>query len=132
MQTFSQWYSKVKPSKAAYFWTEIRPLLELCWNAATPVVKGTRSQAQNKYYWGVVCKIIGDEVGYIPDEMHQLLAKQFLSYESKGEMFVKSTTKLNTAEMETYLENVRRFAATELSCFVPLPSEYEIKPKGDI
>ncbi|GAI94103.1 unnamed protein product, partial [marine sediment metagenome] len=43
--------------------------------------------------------------------------------ESQGEWFVKSTTKLNTKDMEIYLENVRRFAAMELSCVIPLPNE---------
>ena len=59
------------------------------------------------------------------------MQKQFLKYESQGKMFVKSTTKLNTKDMEIYLENVRRFAAMELSCFIPLPNEtefsYEVK-----
>jgi len=129
--TFLQWFARVKPSKTAYYWSELRPLLEQCWKAARPVQKGTRSQKQNKYYWGVVLKIMSDEIGYLPDECHQLMQIQFLKYESNGEWFVKSTTKLNTKEMEIYLENVRRFAAMELSCFVPLPGEtefsYEVK-----
>ena len=125
--TFEQWYSRVKFSKTAYFAKEIKPLLEKCWHAARPKKKLTRSQAQNKYYWGVVCKIIGDEIGYLPDEIHQLMGKEFLKYEHKGEWFVKSTTKLNTKEMEEYLENVRRFASMELSIFVPLPNETTFK-----
>jgi len=91
----------------------------------------TRSEKQNRYMWGCVYKIMGDELGYLPDECHQLMQKQFLKYESQGEWFVKSTTKLNTKEMEEYLENVRRFASMELSIYVPLPNEtefsYEVK-----
>ena len=130
--TFPQWYSRIKPQKKEYSWGEIRLLLEKCWEAARPKEKMTRSDKQNRYMWGVVYKIIGDEVGYLPEEIHQLMGKQFLAYESKGEMFVKSTTKLKTGEMEAYLENVRRFAAMELGCVVPLPNEtdfsYEVKP----
>lgn len=86
----------------------------------------SRSQKQNAYYWGVVLKIMGDEIGYLPDEVHQLMGKQFLSYErSPGELFIKSTTKLSTVEFEDYLSNVRRFAATELNIYVPLPNETE-------
>ena len=88
--------------------------------------KLTRSQRQNAYYWGVVLKTIGDDIGYLPEEIHQLMAKEFLSYEkSPGERFVRSTASLNTAEFETYLENVRRFAATDLGINVPEPNEGE-------
>jgi hypothetical protein len=73
----------------------------------------------------VVLKIIGQELGYLPDEVHQLMTKNFLSYEKSGDFFVKSTTKLKVAEMEDYLETVRRFASMELSIYVPLPGETE-------
>ena len=92
----------------------------------SPAQAMTRSQRQNAYYFGVVLKTIGDDVGYTVEEMHQLMAKEFLSYEkSPGELFVRSTTSLNTKEFEDYLAKVRRFAATELSIFVPLPNETE-------
>lgn len=42
-----------------------------------------------------------------------------------GELFVQSTTGLNTKEFEDYLAKVRRFAATDLNIFVPLPGETE-------
>ena len=96
------------------------------YEAGHPAKKMTRSQKQNAYYWGVVLKIIGDEIGYLPDEVHQLMGKEFLSYEKEpGELFIRSTTKLNTKEFEDYLSHVRRFAATELSIMVPLPNETE-------
>ena len=104
--------------------------------SGSPAARMTRSQRQNAYYWGVVLKTIGDEIGYTTEEMHQLMARAFLSYEkAPGEMFVKSTTSLNTREFEEYLAKVRRFAATELHVFCPLPNEtefsYEIKePKN--
>jgi hypothetical protein len=94
--------------------------------AGNPVAKMSRSQKQNAYYWGVVLKTIGDDTGYLPEEMHQLMTREFLSYEKEpGEVFVRSTTSLNTKEFEDYLAKVRRFAATELSIFVALPNETE-------
>jgi hypothetical protein len=39
------------------------------------------------------------------------------------EMFVRSTTSLNTVEMEEYVENIRRFAISELGCYIPEPNE---------
>ena len=85
--------------------------------------KKTRSVQQNRYYHGVVCKLISGHTGYTGDEVHQIMAEQFLSYEKNGKQFVKSTTKLKTAEFEEYLEACRRFAAIEMQVYIPLPNE---------
>jgi len=129
---FADWYAKIRPKKQIYSVNELKPIFLQCWNAAMPVKKETRSDKQRRYQWGVVYKIISDHTGYTQDEAHQEMGKKFLSYEKEGKTFIKSTTKLNTLEMEIYLESVRRFAATELFCFVPNPNEpdnfyYEIK-----
>ncbi|MCP5006910.1 MAG: hypothetical protein GY941_23630 [Planctomycetes bacterium] len=85
--------------------------------------KEKRSIQQNNYYFGVVCKIISDETGYTTEEIHQILGDKFLSYEKNELKFIKSTTKLKTNEFEIYMEECRRFASMELSCYVPLPNE---------
>lgn len=82
-----------------------------------------RSIQQNKYYHGVVCKLISDHTGYTCDEIHQILAEQFLFYEKDGRSFVKSTTKLKTNEFEAYMEECRRWASAELQVYIPLPNE---------
>ena len=87
------------------------------------IYKKNRSLEQNAYLWGCVYQIISEETGYTPDEVHQIFAEKFLSYEKKGKTFVKSTTKLNTAEMEDYLRRCREFASMELHLYVPLPGE---------
>lgn len=97
--------------------------------------KKNRSGQQNKYYWGVICKLVSDHTGYTPDEMHQIMADNFLSYEKDGKRFTLSTTKLKTAEFEAYMEDCRRWAAMELQVYVPLPNEsgnffYEMPGKG--
>ncbi len=92
-------------------------------------VKQSRSQAQNKYYWGVIVPTLASEFGYFKDEMHELLRKKFLGYTKENpltgemEMFAMSTTKLSTAEMEIYLENIRTWALSEFSVYLPLPNE---------
>jgi hypothetical protein len=88
--------------------------------------KETRSDKQNKYYWGVVCKLLADHTGYTPEEIHQEMGRQLLKYTHQGTEFVKSTTKLNTKEMEKYLEDVRRFGSAELGCYIPLPNESDL------
>jgi len=97
-------------------------------------VKKQRSLNQNSYYWGVVIKIMAQELGYTDNEMHQVLGEFYLSYDKKvfkgskpefgdiRQTFIKSTTELSTIEFENYLENCRRLAS-ENGIFIPLPNE---------
>ena len=93
-------------------------------------VKNIRSLSQNKYYWAVVVAVLASEVGYYRDEMHMLLRRKFLGYTKTNpitgeeDVFAKSTTDLNTQEMEDYLENIRVWAISELDIYVPLPNEF--------
>lgn len=89
-------------------------------------VKTTRSTLQNNYYWGVVIKIISDELGYTPDEVHEILRYKFLFVQ--GEFpYVRSTTSLNTVEFEEYMINIRMWASLQFGCYIPLPNEYDTK-----
>jgi hypothetical protein len=84
--------------------------------------RSKRSTRQNAYMWYIVYKMISDFTGHTPDEVHGMMKYKFLSV--KGDMpYVKSTTQLNTTEMEEYLENIRRWAATALDLFIPDPNE---------
>ena len=87
--------------------------------------KTSRSDNQNRYYWGVVVKILGDELGYIPEEMHEALKWKFLRKGGKLET-VKSTTSLTTTEFETFLELVRIWAITDMGITIPLPDEVNV------
>lgn len=90
--------------------------------------KPERSGNQNAYYWGVVLKTIGDELGYTQDELHEALKWKFLRKEAEPDKFrpfdtVRSTAKLKTDEFEDYLDRVRMWAASEMGIVVPLPNE---------
>lgn len=85
--------------------------------------KQVRSLPQNKYYWGVVVKVVSQHTGYTSEETHQELARMFLSYENSGKLFVRSTTKLNTLEFEKYAESCRDWAKKEMDVYIPLPNE---------
>ena len=85
--------------------------------------KKPRSLNQNAYYFGVVCKQFAIESGYTPNEAHQELAREFLSYEKNGKMFVRSTTELSTIEFENYLTECRNLAEKHYNCVIPLPNE---------
>lgn len=88
-------------------------------------IRAQRSNNQNNYYFGVVCKVLGDYFGYEPDEMHEALKLKFLQVGACDVPTLKSTTKLNTEEFEEYLERIRRWAAVDYGITVPLPNEVE-------
>lgn len=87
-----------------------------------------RTDDQNRYYRGVVLKLIGDHCGYRGSEeleaLHHEMKRRFLP--NRGRLNIPvSTTALNTAEMTEYIENVRRWAAEELQLYIPDPNEVE-------
>lgn len=112
--------------KTALFNDYIRTLRGKRVNVTIRKWKCTRSNNQNNYYFGVVCKVLGDYFGYTEEEMHDALKYKFLRKGACDIETVQSTTKLNTAEFEEYLENVRRWAAIEYNVIVPLPNEVEV------
>lgn len=99
--------------------------------------RNTRTNNQNRYYWGVVIPLIAQYCGYDDDEAHSALKIKFLS--KKGIIpTVISTTKLDTLQFIEYIDKVKRFAAEELNLVIPDPEEIwqdyeeEIKEKiGD-
>lgn len=93
-----------------------------------------RSTEQNAYYWGVVIDILGKEMGYYPEEMHEILKQKFnskISILPNGEevRHVKSTKKKDTFDFEQYLEKIRLWAVQEFGIIIPLPNESEEKWK---
>lgn len=90
-----------------------------------------RTTPENNYYFGVVVKILSDELGYTVMEIHEILKQRFLSeiifLKTKNGVkeisISKSTTLLKTIEFEEYLSSIREFASMELSIYIPLPNE---------
>lgn len=88
-----------------------------------------RSNRANNYYWGVIVKILSEETGFFGDEIHELLKRKFLAYEKPNqitgeiELFARSTTSLDSLEAEVFYEQIRVWAISELSVYIPLPNE---------
>jgi len=88
----------------------------------------TRSNPQNRYYHGVVVKTLSEELGYEPEEMHEILKYKF----NKGEVLIKdeslniglSTTKLDTQGFAVYLDNIIRWASMNLGIYIPEANEF--------
>lgn len=87
-----------------------------------------RSLKQSNYLFGVVYKYVADHTGYTVEETHESMKFQFLRLPGMNGMpdTVRSTTSLSTAEMEEYLENIRRWAAVFLDTVIPLPGEVDM------
>ena len=80
--------------------------------------KGT--DAQRRYYFAVVCKIIGEYIGVAADEAHESLKSEFLKDISGPLPVIGSTKTLNTVEMTEYIERCVRWAA-EQGVVIPDP-----------
>ena len=89
-------------------------------------LRKNRSAEQNRYYWGVVIRMIGEYCGYFTAEelqsVHEELKKQILP--TKGKFNIpESTAKMTTDEFSQYVEKVKIFAAKELNLYIPEPNE---------
>ncbi len=93
--------------------------------------KSQRSTQQNKYLWACVYKLIGDEIGYTTEEIHQLckamFLKKHLDVKEKRYTIVGSTASLNTVDFTHYIEAIKDWASQELGIFIPEAENVELK-----
>lgn len=92
-----------------------------------------RSDQENRYYWGVVVRILAEEWGYNYHlqtdkfRVHSIIKEQFLvePIEIKGKMLREevSTAALSTIEFESLMTTIREWASMEFGIYIPLPNE---------
>jgi hypothetical protein len=90
--------------------------------------RSKRSDAQNRWYWGVCVEILANHCGYDPEELHDALKIKFLSdrtVDDKGLMRVGSTARMTTDEFIGYTNKVVRWAAEYLHVYIPSPHEVD-------
>lgn len=83
--------------------------------------KTKRSSQANRYYFGVVVKLLAEHCGYDPQEMHEALAMRFLRIEDcpiTGAPRRKHTPQTDTQEFADYVNHCIRLAA-ELGVVIP-------------
>ena len=89
-----------------------------------------RTNAENRYYFGVVVKLLADHLGYSTEDMHELLKIQFNSkivdIGTKKYRIPQSTSNLKVPVFEEYLEKIRIWAAEYLGVVIPLPGEVDL------
>ena len=95
--------------------------------------RNNRSNMQNNYYWACIVQPLANELGYFPDEMHEILKVKFASEwqsieihdKTIGLQVVKSSARMNTKEFEVYADQIRIWALTELGIRLMMPNEYQ-------
>jgi hypothetical protein len=100
--------------------------------------RNTRSNMQNNYYWSCIVQTLSNELGYFPDEMHDILKMKFtaewetytiiddgVDYKTEGFFAMKSTARMDSKAFEIYADQIRIWAMTELGIRLMLPNEYE-------
>ena len=94
--------------------------------------RNNRSNMQNSYYWKCIVQGLAEELGYFPDEMHDILKVKFASEwqsidindKQVGLQVINSSARMNTKDFEVYAEQIRIWALTELGIRLMLPNEY--------
>lgn len=94
--------------------------------------KSKRSDAQNRYLWGVVYKLICKDTGYTDEEIHELMLEKFaprryMELGSTKEKVVKRSSKMDKIEFMDYVESIKQWAATDLNIYIPDPNECDIE-----
>ena len=88
-----------------------------------------RTNQANRYYWAVIVKVLSDELGYDPNEMHEVLKYIHNPHNIKigeSEMRIGGSTRLlDTGQFSDYCERIRKWALTELNPYLPQPNEVE-------
>ncbi len=90
-----------------------------------------RSNNQNRYLHGYIIPEISNHTGYTPEETKDIIKSKFLKSwkiikTKKGEKefeYIKSTSDLDTKQMEKFLTEIREWASIELGIYLMLPNE---------
>lgn len=83
-----------------------------------------RSSAQNRLWWRYMT-ILGADLGYTPEEMHEAVKLKFLGREdmSTGLTIIGSTAKLPPDRFSELVEQLRMWAHASLGIYLPAPDE---------
>lgn len=94
--------------------------------------KSKRSDAQNRYLWGVVYKIICDYNGDTDEDIHEyclekFAPRRFMELGSDRIKVVKRSSKMDKLEFSDYVESIKQWAAETFSLYIPDPNEIDLE-----
>ena len=84
-----------------------------------------RTNDQNKYLWWAVYPAIKEWLhgAYDTEKIHSIMALKFLVATDWKSPYIKSTSRLTTAEFSEYVENIKNFVA-DFGIYIPTAEEY--------
>jgi hypothetical protein len=97
--------------------------------------KNNRTIQQNRYYWGIVVKLIAEHTGHDPEQLHELLKQKFSpkwyftpekNLMMGGASIPTSTARLDTLEFVEYTEKCRMWANEFFNLNIPLPGDIKV------
>ena len=93
--------------------------------------KKQRSNSQNRYMH-YVFNLIANETGNDMEDIKEAMKLKYLESEERviaGQIVrkAKSTTELNTAEQEEFMDKVRHFWLDFIGLMIPLPNEIDLE-----
>ncbi len=98
--------------------------------------KKMKSNQQQKYYFAVIVKMLGEYWGYSIEEAHQAISMEHLKYKlnDKALPLIKSTklSEWSTDEWERYTEFLRIWAANTFGVVIPNPDEIDMSQIKDV
>lgn len=104
------------------------------WQVEIKPYKKDRSLAQNKLMWKFF-GIIGNEIGYDPQDCHDVICQKLLGTEHKTVMgeaiiVIKGTKKLKVKEFSNFIEAIIRFSITDLGIHLPTNDDLYFESQG--
>jgi azurin len=94
--------------------------------------RNKRSAEQNRYYFGVVLKMISDMTGHSAYDLHCHFKHHLLRKKDTRLTAHKSTTGLDTKEFSDYIESIKLFAKARLNLRIPSPDEVDLDSIMDV
>jgi len=104
------------------------------WSVDIKLYKPNRSLAQNRLMWKYM-GIIGEELGYDPQDCKDVICQKLLGTETKavmGDMItvIKGTSKLKIKEFANFIEAIIRFAIADLGIRLPTNDDLYYESQG--
>ena len=115
----------VRAQRIATFLSALDP--EKGWELIVRPFKNTRSGKQNRALWGLAYKILAEETGNDPEDLHEYFLGEWGGWEvldvmgQKRRVPKRRSSKLNTAEFAAFFDFIQKRSASTVGIYIPDP-----------
>lgn len=98
------------------------------WEVVIKPLRLTRSNAQNRALWGHAYKILEEETGNDPEDLHEYFLGEHTGWEVRNifgqrkRVPKKRSSKMDTAEFAAFFTFIQQRAASTVGVFIPDPN----------